>query len=331
MIINTKSYPRAALLGNPSDGFFGKTIAFPFRNFHAAVTLYESPELELMPAEYDSNVFSGIRNLAEDVKLYGYYGGIRLLKAAVKRFYEYSLENGHSIAEKNFTLRYHTDIPYRLGLAGSSAIITACMKALMTFYKVSISKDILPNLIRSVEADELEIAAGLQDRVVQSYEQPVYMDFDKDLIESRGYGIYEPMDRELFHHLYIAYRTDLSEGSEVVHNNFRERFEFGDKQVLDSITKWKELTDRGRRAIEDQDFRSLGQCIDENFNIRRSVMNLSKRNIEMVEAARSVGASAKFTGSGGAIIGIYRDEEMYAELNKVMKTNNIQVIKPVIL
>jgi len=331
MIINTKSYPRAALLGNPSDGFFGKTIAFPFSNFHARVTLYETPELELLPAEYDSNVFSGIRDLAEDVTLYGYYGGIRLLKAAVKRFYEYCTENGHSLSTKNFTLRYYSDIPYRLGLAGSSAIITACMKALMKFYKVSISRDILPNLIRSVEADELGIAAGLQDRVVQSYEQPVYMDFSKELIEDRGYGRYEPMDKELFHHLYIAYRTDLSEGSEVVHNNFRERFEFEDKQVLDSISQWKELTDRGREAIEDQDFRILGQCIDENFNIRRSVMNLSKRNIEMVEAARSVGASAKFTGSGGAIIGIYRDEKMYDELNKVMEANDIQVIKPVMI
>ncbi len=331
MIINTKSYPRAALLGNPSDGFYGKTIAFPFSNFHAAITLYETPELELLPAEYDSNVFSGIRELAEDVKLFGYYGGIRLLKAAVKQFYEYCTENSHSISGKNFTLRYHSDIPYRLGLAGSSAIITACMKALMKFYKVSIPRDLLPNLVRSVESDELGIAAGLQDRVVQSYEQPVYMDFNKDLIESRGYGIYEPMERALFHHLYIAYRTDLSEGSEVVHNNFRERYEFQDKEVLDSISHWKELTDRGRKAIEDQDLSTLGQCIDENFDIRRSVMNLSKRNIEMVEAARSVGASAKFTGSGGAIIGIYRDEEMYNILKKVMKTKNIQVIKPVMV
>jgi len=331
MIINTKSYPRAALLGNPSDGFFGKTIAFPFRNFHAGVTLYETPELELLPAEYDSNVFSGIRDLAEDVKLYGYYGGIRLLKAAVKRFYEYCVENGHSISEKNFTLRYHSDIPYRLGLAGSSAIITACMKALMKFYMVDISRDLLPNLIRSVETDELGIAAGLQDRVVQSYEQPVYMDFNKELIEDREYGRYETMDKELFHHLYIAYRTDLSEGSEVVHNNFRERYEFDDKEVIESIKKWKELTDRGRKAIEDQDLESLGQCIDENFDIRRSVMNLSKRNIEMVESARSVGASAKFTGSGGAIIGIYRNEEMYRDLNEIMEKNNIQVIKPVMV
>jgi glucuronokinase len=39
MIIKTHAYPRAALIGNPSDGYFGKTIAFTFSNFQAEVTI----------------------------------------------------------------------------------------------------------------------------------------------------------------------------------------------------------------------------------------------------------------------------------------------------
>ena len=31
MITKAHAYPRAALIGNPSDGYFGKTIAFTFR------------------------------------------------------------------------------------------------------------------------------------------------------------------------------------------------------------------------------------------------------------------------------------------------------------
>lgn len=331
MIIRTRSYPRAALLGNPSDGYFGKTIAFLFQNFSAEVTLYETPELEILPAEYDSNVFRGIRELAEDVRLYGYYGGIRLLKAAVKCFYEYCETNSIELAEKNFTIRYHSDIPFRLGLAGSSAIITACIKSLMSFYNVEIPKTILPNLIRSVESTELGIAAGLQDRVVQTYETPVYMDFDRSLMKSRGYGNYEPMDKKLFHHLYIAYRTDLSEGSEVVHNNFRERYEFGDPEVLKAIKEWAELTEKGKTALEKQDYHKLAGYMNRNFDIRRSVMNIGKKNTQMVELARSVGASAKFTGSGGAIIGTYKDENMFRRLRQVLETDNIEVMKPMIL
>ena len=50
MIIHEKAYPRSALIGNPSDGYFGKTIAFMFRNYCAEVTLYESPCLEILPS-----------------------------------------------------------------------------------------------------------------------------------------------------------------------------------------------------------------------------------------------------------------------------------------
>ena len=47
MIIKTIAFPRAALIGNPSDGYHGKTIAFVFRNYQAEAELYETPELEL--------------------------------------------------------------------------------------------------------------------------------------------------------------------------------------------------------------------------------------------------------------------------------------------
>ena len=89
MIIETYSYPRAAVIGNPSDGYFGKTIAFVFSNFIARVQLWETPELEIKPERLDVALFSSMQNLAEDVSFAGYYGGMRLLKAAVKVFYEY--------------------------------------------------------------------------------------------------------------------------------------------------------------------------------------------------------------------------------------------------
>ena len=34
------------------------------------------------------------------------------------------------------------------------------------------------------------LQAGLQDRVIQTYEGCMYMDFDRDLLEQRGYGDY---------------------------------------------------------------------------------------------------------------------------------------------
>jgi glucuronokinase len=51
----------------------------------------------------------------------------------------------------------------------------------------------------------------------------------------------------------------------------------------------------------------------------------------MVEAARGVGASAKFTGSGGAIVGTYEDEKMYRNLQKAMDERGLLLVKPVMV
>ena len=47
-----------------------------------------------------------------------------------------------------------------------------------------------PDFILDVEVGELNINAGLQDRVVQVYQGLVYMDFSRDIMDSRGHGEY---------------------------------------------------------------------------------------------------------------------------------------------
>lgn len=131
MLITTKAYARAGLVGNPSDGYFGKTISFIVRDYWAEVTLFESPELTIQPTERDHSIFIGIDALASDVRQFGYYGGIRLLKASVKRFYDYCIREKIPLHGRNFTLRYASSVPPQVGMAGSSAIITACWRALM--------------------------------------------------------------------------------------------------------------------------------------------------------------------------------------------------------
>jgi glucuronokinase len=328
MIIRTTAYPRGGLIGNPSDGYFGKTIAFTFTNFQAEVTLYETPELEILPNARDHSVFKGIKELNRDVRLFGYYGGIRLLKATVKRFCDYCEQRGIDLHERNFTLRYRSTIPHQVGLAGSSAIITACMRALKAFYGVSIPMPEEANVILSVEKEELQIGAGLQDRVAQVYQGLVYMDFGADLMRRQGHGAYEHISPALLPALYIAYRDDLSEGSEIFHNNMRERFERGEPEILDAIRFWIELTDKVRALLLGGQPEKIGPLLDSNFDRRASIYKISEGNLRMVHAARSVGASAKFTGSGGAIVGTYEDDRMFDALQKKLQPLNIKVIKP---
>lgn len=328
MIIETFCYPRAAVIGNPSDGYYGKTIAFLFSNFQAKVQLYHTPELEIQPQRLDNTRFDSIHDLVENVNSSGYYGGIRLLKATIKVFYDYCQQCNIELDKRNFTIRYNSDIPLRLGLAGSSAIITACMKALISFYGIAIPKPILANLVLNVEDKELGIAAGLQDRVVQTYGQPVYMDFDRETMQKQGFGNYEVLDASKFPGFYIAFRKNLSQGTEVLHNNLRARFNIGEPQVLDAMKEWAKYTEEFRKALNKRDFDTIHELINANFDLRRSLVPITKGNIEMVEAARSAGASAKFTGSGGAIIGTYKNEETFKKLVHTLEEIGIEVIKP---
>lgn len=328
MIVHTTAYPRGGLVGNPSDGYFGKTIAFTFTNFQADVTLYETPELEILPNTRDHSVFAGIKELNRDVRLFGYYGGIRLLKATVKRFYDHCSRDGIDLHERNFTLRYRSSIPHQVGLAGSSAIIAACVRALKAFYGVSIPMPEEANLILSVEKEELQIGAGLQDRVAQVYQGLVYMDFDRELMRKHGHGRYEYLDPLSLPNIYIAYRADLSEGSEIFHNNIRERFDRGEPEILDAIRFWTELTDRVRQCLDRGEKQKIGPLLNDNFDRRAAIYKISEGNQRMIKAARSVGASAKFTGSGGAIVGTYEDERMFAALQGALEPLRIRIIKP---
>ncbi len=328
-MIEARAFARAGLLGNPSDGYFGKTISIITKNFSASVLLYQSPELTIEDLDVDKNQFHSIYHLIDSVKQTGYYGGTRIVKAAIKKFGEYCLSKGIKLGNKNFSIRYRTSIPRQVGLAGSSAIATATMKALMQFYNVEIPLPELPSIVLSVEVDELGINAGLQDRVIQAYEGCIYMDFDKNHIKKKGYGIYEPINIEKLPKIYMAYKTDLSKVSGNVLNNIRERYEANDETTVNTLREIANLASEGKKAIENGDYTTLNSLINKNFDLRCKIMNISDSNKELVNIARKCGASAKFSGSGGAIIGLYEDDEMLRRLIVNLKKVGTRVIKPI--
>ncbi|CAG8711930.1 9944_t:CDS:1, partial [Scutellospora calospora] len=54
----------------------------------------------------------------------------------------------------------------------------------------------------------------------------------------------------------------------------------------------------------------LANLMNMNFNLRQEIFGnkvLGKNNLKMIELARRFGFAAKFTGSGGAIVGLWED------------------------
>jgi glucuronokinase len=330
-MIETYGYARAGLLGNPSDGYFGKTIAFVMSNFRARVLLYPSGRLEIKPSKADLPVFENLDDLYRTTRWRGYYGGIRIIQALIVRLIDYCRGNGIDLEDRNFTLEYESSVPQRLGLGGSSAIITASLRALCQYYDLDISLPVQANLVLETETRELNVPAGLQDRVVQAYQGLVYMDFSRSLMDARGYGEYDRLDPALMPNVYVAYRTSLSEGTEVFHGSLGERWRRGDPQVVEAMKTWAGYAAEGRECLLRRDYQRLGELIDANFDLRARIYQIDRGNLEMVHAARQAGASANFAGSGGAIVGTYTGDAMFSRLTDRMKAIGVAVIKPKIV
>ena len=231
MIIRETVPARAGLLGNPSDMYGGKVISFLIADLSASVRLWESPQLTFrLHPDYDRTEFANLDDFVTAVIRHGYYGMQRVLFATCRRFVGYSREHGLALREANFTIEYDTTIPRQSGLGGSSAIIIAALRALKRFHRLP--AEVLPPaelaaLALSVETRELGIAAGLQDRVVQSYGGLTYMDFS-------GEGHYERLDSGLLPRFGLAWMSELQLGSQEsgqVHTPMRVRWEQGDPEV----------------------------------------------------------------------------------------------------
>lgn len=328
-VIRARSFARAGFLGNPSDGYFGKTISFTFTEFCVDLRLTESSRLRFVPGEVDDATFDSPRQLVRDLRLYGYYGGIRMLKAVSKLFFEYCEEHAIEIADANFTAEYKINIPRLVGLSGSSAICSAMLKALMEFYGVEIPLEDQPTLVMNAERDELGIACGLQDRVAQIYNGLTFMDFERSLVESTGHGRYERLDPKKVPNLYIAYDPRRAEESGKAHKKVKKLFNEQNHDVMAAMSEFADIARQGRDALVAGRFEKLPPLVNANFDLRDKIFHVAEDNRKMVLVARS-GASAKFAGSGGAIVGTYGDDAQYAALSDALEAIGCRTLKPVI-
>jgi glucuronokinase len=184
----------------------------------------------------------------------------------------------------------------------------------MDFYDLTdddIPLEIQPNLILSVETEELGIKAGLQDRVIQTYGGTVFMDFARSYIENLGHGIYEPLDPELLPNLFLAFVEGSGKDSGKMHNRTRFRFDQGDKEIIAAMNTFAAYAYEAKQALEEGDLEYFGVLMNMNFDLRRRIYGddvIGKRNLQMIAIARDLGAPAKFPGSGGAVVGTYEDE-----------------------
>lgn len=323
-----RALPRVGLLGNPSDGYGGRCVAFAIQSEGYAevvatpseyFAVVPNPRHE-MPQQYES-----LTTCAKYIADHGiHYGASQLVLAGVSMFVDAHMQQRWKASDRfdledlppavplmaNCHLTYSTTIPTRLGLSGSSALVLATIRALARFHNTSLERmdeDIAtwPQRVLRAETELLGITAGLMDRVAQVYEGCTYMDFSVE-----GKTRVERLDERLLPKLWLAYSSSgrVGDCSGGVHNDLRERYESGDKAVIASIDHLAHLAGEGKLAIQAgtlEGHDKLASLMHTNWEIRKQLMGpagISESNLLLVATAQRAGFVAKQTGSGGAIV-----------------------------
>lgn len=328
---------RIGLMGNPSDGFNGKTLSFLIDNFYAVVRIERRPRgtgVEITEPVF----FSSLNALCSYSTKIGYTTGLRLLQATCTVFTRYCNSRGLSVhLLRGMRMTYTTNIPRMVGLAGSSAIITAAFKCLLQFNNLTIGdlglqQKQLPQILLDIERLELGISAGLQDRVVQVYGGLMYMDFsqssshtgndDHDSSANDSNNIYASLDPNMLPEMYLAYDAFAGGDSGHVHSSVKSRWAEQDEDLVQGMQLLGQFTDQavdlmqklqtltaaggGGSDVEIRACKSeLASLMNANFATRRRLYGdavVGAKNIAVAELLQQKGFGAKFTGSGGAFV-----------------------------
>lgn len=303
---------RVGLLGNPSDGYGGQAIAIAIANFEASVTLRPAARFSLSVPD-DLADHASLLAMVDSVERHGCDDGLRLLRAAIRRFAVHWPELRALPAEDprlRFELRCATAIPRQVGLSGSSAIIIAALRSLATWFEVAIEPTKLAELALAAEVQDLGIAAGPMDRVIQAHEGVIHMDLAGDWAAHT----YTRLDPARLPPLFVAWDPERGAPSGTVHGDLRTRWRRGDRDVMAAIATLRGLVDEGLGCLERRDVAGLCKLVDANFEVRASLCDIHERDRELVRIGREAGAAVKFCGSGGSVVGVMREE---AELEAI--------------
>lgn len=304
---------RVGILGNPSDGYGGRTLALAVPQFEATVTLTEAVGIEIVGNTDDETCWPSATAMVDHLDRHGYGTGPQLLAATVRTFADVVYSMGEELRD-GFRLDYSTTIPRQVGLGGSSALVIAALRCLGDFHDIVIPDVVLPSIALRAETTQLGLTAGLQDRVVQTMGGLVAMDFSDPQVDSQfgvRHGAYEPVPTDDLPPLFLAFREVAAEPSTTYHRDLRARFEAGDPLVRETMRDLAGLVVEGRAALRWGDHRRFATLIGRNMALRKVLGPLPTTQLELVELAEALGAVATFAGSGGAVVGAFAGSEAF--------------------
>jgi glucuronokinase len=289
VVVRGSASARAGLVGNPSDAYGGAVVATTVPGLVAEVVVADADRLSVEgPA--DASSWPGVAALVEHVRRYGHEDAQRLVTAAVTCLARAAGE----VDDRPFVVRWSTTVPRSVGLAGSSALVVATLRAVAARWTLRLTPDDLARLALEAERDELGIAAGLQDRAVQAAGATVLVDGDG----------FRPLTSAAPVPLVVAWDPAAASPSSRYHADLRRRFDEGDPGVVAAMEELAGLAREAATAVERGDAVALADRVGATWRVRRGLGAVAPTQEALVAAAASVGLTATSAGSGGSIVAV---------------------------
>ena len=140
--------------------------------------------------------------------------------------------------------------------------------------------------------------------------------------------MYERLDVSLLPNVYVAYDANRAEESGKAHSAVRRRFENRSADVISAMSEFADIAQKGRDALVAGRTDLIAPLVNANFDLRARIFDIAEENRRMVMTARSTGASAKFAGSGGAIVGTFENDDHFRVLSSALRTIGCTTIRP---
>ena len=280
---------RANLVGNPSDQYGGCTLA---------CTLPLRARVELSAADGLSLETAGRRASADTLEP---RGDLFDLPRAVLR---------HLGPGPPAHIRYESEIPLRSGVAGSTALLVALLRALLEWRgEPTPEPHALAERAREIERGELGITCGYVDHYMTVFGGCQFVDFrgktPEGSAETEPYATLEPIAADL---PFVLGFTGVRHSSDSVHRPIRERWLAGEAKVVAAYERCSELGHLGKQALLRGELEALGRAMNENHALQRDLGGSGESNERLIAAALGAGAlGAKLAGAGdgGTIVALW--------------------------
>ena len=281
---------RANLIGNPSDLYGGAVLgcAVPLR---ARVAIEPAPALVLASGGGEARVTGD-----DDLALRG--DCFDVARAALRD------ERERTGCLPALRIAYESEIPFGSGIAGSTALLVALLRALAAARGEAPSPYALAERSRAVERRLLGVACGWVDHYLCAFGGLRYVDLRgkerDDAPPGAPYATVEDLAPYVPRLPFVLAFTGVAHHSGSVHAPIRARWERGDPVVVKAYERMAAIAREGKAALLHGDWPALGALLEENHALTRELGGSGEANERLLAAARRAGApGAKLAGAGG--------------------------------